>query len=194
MLSRTPTSGRNVEVPSSWKLLTSMTVARGAPSWLWIRSDKRRAQLVPMLPTQSTSHPSCRSMWSIKDVVVVLPFAPVTATTGSWCPRARWARDAYSISLKTSHPRSRHVFTTGALSGMPGLLTTAATSGQASTWCPPVSWSMPARSSSTAPCPAPASLTNARAPRDFASKAEPTPLSPAPSTRMGSVGFMSADF
>ena len=134
-------------------------------------------------------------MWSIMDVVVCLPLAPVTATTGVVCPRALCTREAYSISLITSRPWSRQVCTTGALSGMPGLLTTTVVSCQLLGWCPPISWAMPAASSSATPgpFPSPASLTNAHAPRDCANKAEPTPLSPAPSTRMGSVRFMGSD-
>jgi hypothetical protein len=86
-------------------------------------ADKTTSQAgLPMFPQARALRPRGRPLAKIaavSAVVVVLPLVPVTATTSSVRLKARLV----STSLKTGIPAASRRAMTGALRGMPGLLT-----------------------------------------------------------------------
>ena len=144
-----------------------------------------------MFPTHATLQPASSNNAAMRAVVVVLPLEPVTAITR--CPSVRAYRLANSISLMSSPPAALTRSTSGAVSGIPGLLMTGSPASAApiirASSCPLASHSTPAASNSAARSAdtAPASLTQGCKPWRTASRAAPVPLSPAPS--MGTMGW-----
>ena len=97
-------------VASSWKLDSSRMFQRSSVEPSTIASNG-----VPRLPPVRASQPAERKMWPMSDVVVVLPFVPVTPMTG---PRRNSA--ASSNSPMTATPLRRASARAGRSQGTPG--------------------------------------------------------------------------
>src|SRR5450631_2402720 len=137
---------------------------------------------VPILPPTSVAKFPAAIISPAKEVVVVLPLAPVMAAIG---PARNCA--ASSISPITGSPRLRACTSCGASTGTPGLTTIKSCPRKVRSPCPPVSTVMPcssrSRISSRSSASGLESDTVTRAPRDFRKSAEATPDLPRPTTR-----------
>ncbi len=83
---------------------------------------------LPMLPQSTARRPAATSMACSIDVVVVLPFVPVTTSQRFGVPNqpARSSRHASSTSPQMGTFAAAAAANTGAVGGNPGLVTTSA--------------------------------------------------------------------
>ncbi len=147
MLSSTATRQRSSWTSSSWKDDSSQitqsacsTAVSGAPTF----------------PATATSRPAARNIAPISSVVVVLPFVPVTPTSG----RSGWSRQPSSTSDQTGMPRARAAATSGRSPGTPGLFTRT---------------SIPSRSESSSSFPSERSTRTTSSPRRTSASAAAAP-------------------
>src|SRR5581483_9909668 len=178
-LSRTATSHANSCTSSSWKLESSQTtLTPGAIASATVVRGR------PTLPATSTSRPAARKIAPRSSVVVVLPFVPVTPTTG--LPGSR--RYPSSTSLHTGTPRARAAAASGDSAGTPGLFTTSSTPSSSASSSDPARTSTPASASLPVSTSAERSAATTWTPRRASASAAACPdrASPSTSTRPGS--------
>ena len=179
MFSTTAICGWNSSTVSSWKLDTSSTLTVSG-----VLGAIKSITGVPMFPPTSVGPPASAKILPSREVVVVLPFEPVIATTLP-C-RNRLASSSSPIIGGPAVPNARTCASSGVSYGTPGETTIRSCRRNVSSPCPPVSTMMPASSSVGMSFSSATALrvsdTVTRAPWSRRNSAAAIPLFPNPTT------------
>src|SRR5438132_3137354 len=163
---------------SSWKLDSSHTTQASEAS---VPSNPVSGR--PTFPATATGSPAARNTAPSSSLVVVLPFVPVTPSSGF-----RNRRKPSSTSLQIGTRRARAAAGSGESPGTPGLLTSRSTSSSNCSSSVPRWTSTPASSSLPASRSGPRATPTVGTPRRASASAAASPdrASPTTSARRGS--------